>query len=202
MKKVLGITGGVGAGKSTVLAYLRDRYGAQILECDAIGRMLQQPGEACWQPMLELFTDECLLPDGTWDRAKIARIIFTDEEKREKLNRIVHPAVKQYVKDRVEDAENDPAVPFTVVEAALLLEDHYDLICDEIWYIYTDPEVRRERLRSSRGYSDEKIDAMNAALKSDVYFREHCALTVDNSASDVENTYNQIDKGLNTHGIL
>ena len=76
--KVLGITGGVGAGKSTVLAYMKEKYGAYLLECDTIGRCLQQKGEACFKPIVDLFGEECLGEDGELDRGKIAAIVFSD----------------------------------------------------------------------------------------------------------------------------
>ena len=89
-----------------------------------------------------------------------------------------------------------------VIEAALLLEEHYDQICDEIWYVYTQESVRRQRLQESRGYSDEKITQMMKTQLPDAYFREHCQFVVDNSSDNVENTYEQIDEGLRKHGIL
>lgn len=230
MKKqmVLGITGGVGAGKSTVLAYLKDRYGAYLIECDEVARQLQQPGEACYHDMLRLFhiepenlqvsastepegsqvihpaetaeqasvrmqRQELLLPDGTFDRKKIAEIVFDDCAMLEALNRIVHPAVKARVRELI---RNHPDEPLIVIEAALLLEDNYGEICDEIWYVYADEAVRRRRLKQSRGYTDEKITEMLANQRSDQSFRESCSVTIDNSSERLQNTFRQIDAAL------
>lgn len=200
--RVLGITGGVGAGKSTVLGYLKKRYDARVILCDDVARLLQEPGETCYQDMVDLFGTEVLQPDGRFDRQQLAAKVFSDKELLEKLNHIVHPAVKQYVKDQIQQEERAARVPFVVIEAALLLEDHYDLLCDEIWYIYTRDEARRERLKTSRCYSDERISQVMINQKPDAFFRKHCQFMVDNSCDNVENTFEQIDKGLNEHGFL
>lgn len=196
---VLGITGGVGAGKSTVLGYLEKQYGAKVIMCDDVARLLQEPGQVCYQAMVDLFGKEVLQEDGRFDRPKLAAKVFADKELLEKLNGIVHPAVKQYVREAVENSSPQTLV---VIEAALLLEDNYGELCDEIWYIYTSDEVRRERLKASRGYSDERITQMMANQKPDAYFREKCQFIVNNSNECVEITYKQLDKGLKEHGFL
>lgn len=92
-----------------------------------------------------------------------------------------------------------------MIEAALLIEDHYEEICDELWYIYAEPQVRRERLRASRGYSDEKISAIFASQLSDEEFRKHCQAVIDNSGC-IEEAYKeiqgQIDKALEIAYLL
>ena len=200
--RVLGITGGVGAGKSTVLSYLEKRYGARVILCDDVARMLQEPGEACYEPMKELLGEDVLRMDGSFDRKLVAERVFADGEMLKKLNGIVHPAVKKYVMDEIDEADRAGTVSLMVVEAALLLEDHYDLLCDEIWYIYTENGARIRRLQESRGYSEERIRHMMKSQKPDGFFREHCQFVVDNSSDSVENTYEQIDKGLKEHGFL
>lgn len=214
--RVLGITGGVGAGKSTVLGYLEKQYGARVILCDDVARLLQEPGEACYQAMVDLFGAEVLQLDGSFDRQRLAAKVFSDKELLGKLNHIVHPAVKQYVKAEIEKAERESASKespqkreekgsqssLVVIEAALLLEDHYDLLCDEVWYVYTRDEVRRKRLKASRGYSDERISQMMENQKPDAYFREHCHFTVDNSSDQMERTFEQIDVGLRKHGLV
>ena len=200
--KVLGITGGVGAGKSTVLDYLRETYSARVIQCDEAARELQEPGGSCYQPMVELFGQQAVLPDGQLKRSEIARLVFGDRNLLERLNRIVHPKVKEYVAEEIRRERAGGKTSLMVIEAALLLEERYDLLCDEIWYIHTEEKIRRQRLKKSRGYTDEKITGIMAAQKPDEYFREHCQFVVDNSSDNVENTYEQIDKGLREHGIL
>ena len=203
--KVLGITGGVGAGKSTVLSYMKEKYGAYLLECDAIGRCLQSKGEACFKPIVDLFGEEILGEDGELDRQKIAAIVFSDAEMLRKLEQIVHPEVKNSVNETIRmlreiDEEYQPA--FVVVESAILLEEQYDLICDEIWYVYASKEARIERLAQSRGYSRERTEQVMASQKPDSFFRERCQFMIDNSGSEVHDTFEQIDRGLIEHGFL
>ena len=196
--KVLGITGGVGCGKSTVLEYLRSAYGAFLIECDEVARNLQEPGGACFGPMLELFGEEILLPDRTIDRKAVAAVIFKNPAMREKLNAIVHPAVKARVKELIAQSA---AYPLTVIEAALLLDDDYGEICDEIWYVYASEEARRQRLKQSRGYDDERITSMFRSQRPDESFRRLTSCTIDNSADDPAAAFGQIDRALEERGI-
>ena len=89
-----------------------------------------------------------------------------------------------------------------MVEAALLLDDHYDEICDEIWYIYASEEIRRQRLKSDRGYSDERIDEMFRTQRKEESFRELTDLTIDNSSDIIQNTCGQIDQALRERGFF
>lgn len=200
--RVLGITGGVGAGKSTVLAYLEQKYHAHLIVCDEAAKQLQQPLGACYGPMLELFGPGVLRPDGQFDRGKVAALIFAQKELRERLNQIVHPAVKQYVREEIRRLAKKESPPLIVIEAALLLEEHYEQICDEIWYVYAPETVRRRRLQESRGYSEEKIVQVMRSQLSEEAFRKRCQFVVDNGGDLVENTYEQIDEGLRKHGFL
>jgi len=199
--RVLGLTGGVGSGKSTILNHMRIKFGAAIIVCDDVARQLQQPGRACYEPMIELLGRGVVREDGTFDRQKIAHMVFVDEQMRLGLNAIVHPAVKTEVMDQIEAAACAQA-PFAVIEAALLLDDGYDQICDEVWYVYADREVRIRRLMSSRGYSREKCLAIMASQKSEEFFRSHCAVTIDNSADDVNNTFDILDRQLAARGYI
>lgn len=200
--KVLGITGQVGAGKSTILAYLEEKYRAKVIQADAVGHLVMEPETACYQQILACFGKEILAEDRQIDRKKLGAIVFADREKLAVLNAIVHPAVKDYIRKAVLDEKQKGGVPFVVVEAALLLEEHYDEICDEIWYIYVKDAVRRARLKQSRGYSDRKIDDILKNQQKDSVFRKSCQFVVDNSSDFVENTFEQMDRGLKEHGFL
>lgn len=196
---VLGITGGVGAGKSTLLSYLEKKYGALIIECDRVGRDLQKKGMPCYQPMVDLFGRECLLGDGEIDRAKVAAQIYSDPGKKEKLEKIVLPAVKREVSGIIEDADRRGEKRLLVIESAILFDDHYDLLCDEVLYIHASEDKRRERLKRSRNYPDSRIDRMFRAQKSEAFFRGHCQVTIDNTSDIVQNTLKQLDDGIREH---
>ena len=190
--KIIGITGGVGSGKSRVLSFLEEKYGAVICQADQVAWKLQEPGQASYLGIVDYFGVDVLNKDKTINRSALGQIVFHDEIKLQKLNEITHPAVKEYIKDQIA-SEKEKGCQLFIIEAALLLEDNYDEICDEIWYIFAREEVRRERLKESRNYSDEKISSMIASQQTESYFREHCQLTIDNSG-DFEDTCIQIEK--------
>ncbi len=200
--KVLGITGGVGAGKSTVLAYLAQKYSARVIQLDQVAHMLMEPGEPCYEKIVEAFGGDILEKDGRICRQALYEKTFSRKEKLAQLNAIVHPMVKVYVREQIEEERKRRRVPFLVLEAALLLEEHYDEICDEIWCVCVKDEARIRRLARSRGYSGEKTAQILKNQKSEEEFRNFCQFVVDNSSDILENTYEQIDRGLREHGFL
>ncbi|HIQ97061.1 MAG TPA: dephospho-CoA kinase [Candidatus Limivivens merdigallinarum] len=200
--KVIGITGGVGAGKSTVLDYLNRRYHARIIQADLVAHHLMEPGMPVYYKIVEAFGSGMLKGDQTIDRQRLGELVFADQEKLEKLNKLVHPAVKEYIASEIEEERKQKRVPFVAVEAALLIEDHYETICDELWYIYADEEVREQRLLASRSYTREKSRSIMKQQLPDDIFRESCQFVIDNSSEILQNTFEQIDRGLISHGIL
>ena len=125
----------------------------------------------------------------------MAAKIFSDEKLLAKVNAIIHPAVKELILDEIGKEKEKGSIRFFFVEAALLIEDGYLDIVDEMWYIYADKEVRKKRLLSSRGYSEEKIDSIMATQLSEEEFRKYCKVVIDNSGSLLE-AYGQIDQEL------
>ena len=196
--KIIGITGGVGSGKSQVLSFLEEKYNAVICQADQVAWKLQEPGQSSYVAIVDYFGDDILNEDKTINRSALGQIVFNDEEKLQKLNEITHPAVKNYIKEQIELEKSNESNLF-IIEAALLLEDHYDEICDEIWYIFTREEVRRERLKESRNYTDEKINSMIASQQTEEYFRQHCQLTIDNSGN-FEDTCIHIENAMKNLG--
>ena len=192
--KIIGITGGVGSGKSRVLSFLEEKFHAVICQADQVAWKLQEPGQKSYLGIVDYFGEEILNEDKTINRGALGQIVFNDEAKLQRLNEITHPAVKEYIKEQIQQEKNKGCELF-VVEAALLLEDHYDEICDEIWFVYAKEDVRRQRLKESRNYSDEKIDSMIASQQTEDYFRKHCQLTIDNSG-DFEDTCTHIEKAM------
>lgn len=192
--KVLGITGGVGSGKSEVLRYLEEEYGAVICQLDEVAKQLQKKGGACYQQIVDYFGRGILKEDQELDRQKLSLIVFADEEKRAVLNAIVHPSVKRWTKQDIEE-KKEQGTPLYVIEAALLPEAGYEQICQEMWYIYAREDVRRERLKKSRGYTDERISRMIASQPSEEKFTKFCQAVIDNSGT-FEETKRQIGEHL------
>lgn len=189
--KIIGVTGGVGSGKSEVMKYIAGNYDAAVLLADHAGHLLMKTGQPCYQRVRQLFGDRVLDEDGELDRSRIAQIVYRDHAQLEALNRIIHPAVRKYIMKQMEAAA-EQGKTFFFLEAALLLEEHYDEICDEVWYIYAQQSVRRERLKKSRNYSDEKITQMIANQLDEEEFKKRCGVTIDNSGT-FENTVRQIE---------
>ncbi|MFR4351592.1 MAG: dephospho-CoA kinase [Roseburia sp.] len=194
--RFIGITGGVGAGKSAILSYLAQKPGTRVMLADEIARDLMEPGTECYEKIREVFRGEDIfLPEGGLDRGKLAAVIFSDEAQRRRMNDIVHPAVKQYVRRQNEMERERGVLKLLILEAALLIEEHYDEICDELWYIYTSEENREQRLMESRGYSREKVYRIFASQLGEEDYRSHCKVTIDNNGT-VAQTFTQIDEAL------
>ena len=191
--KVIGLTGGIGSGKSAVAAILRDKYKAVILDTDSIAKRQMEPGGESYNLVLEYFGNEILAPDGKIDRQKLAKIIFEDKSKRLKINELTHPVVLEEVKKEIEDRTKAGDTNYLVVETALMIEAGYDYICDEILYVYAPEEIRRNRLKESRGYTDEKIDSIMANQSKDKEFRARYKKVIENTG-DISYLEKQIDQ--------
>lgn len=193
--KTIGITGGIGAGKSQVLSYIKERYCCRIILADEVAHLVKEPGQPCYQALVQLLGMEILENDNTIDKKKMAAIIFADKLLLEAVNRIIHPAVKEYITNAIDTEKRENKLDFLFVEAALLIEEGYGRLVDELWYIYAQIPVRRVRLKESRGYSDELIDSILVRQLSDETYRENCQIIIDNSGS-LEETYRQIKEKL------
>lgn len=198
--RVIGVTGGVGAGKSEILNFIADNWNATVVEADEVGYLVMKPGKSCFAPIVELFGPGILQADGTLDRTRISEMVFEDRGLLDQLNAIVHPAVKRYILKAIQ-RERENETDIFIVEAALLIEDKYDEICDELWYIYADEETRIERLIRNRGYSEEKIRSIFANQLSEDEFSEHCDFEIDNSG-EFERTKEQIIQRMRMYEIM
>lgn len=186
---VIGITGGVGCGKTTVLEYINKKYEAYVIEADKVAHKLMEPGTITYGRICKAFGSDILDEKGAIDRKRLGNIVFCKPEALKLLNSIVHPDVKKYIIDIIRENKYE----FILLEAALLIEAGYMDICDELWYIYTDDKTRIKRLMESRGYSEEKAISIIKNQLSQEEFEKHCDIKLDNSLS-FQNTMKQIDK--------
>ncbi len=206
---VIGVTGGIGSGKSEILRYLKEKYGSRVLLSDELAKEMEAPGGALYQPLIALLKEACedgaeqqevkkklLCEDGNLNTAVVASLIFQKKGLLQKVNELVHPAVCRSILEEIEKERETGEYRFFVVESALLIESSLISDMDTVWYIYCNEDVRRQRLKSSRGYSDEKIEGIIRKQQTEEAFREACDVVIDNSG-DLQSAYAQIDAAIN-----
>lgn len=179
--KRIGLTGGIGSGKSTVAEMLA-RRGALVVDADAISRQLMEPGSPVLAQTVEVFGQQILSPDGSLDRPALAALVFSDSAQREKLNAIVHPAVRAESARLLEAAAADPAFDgFVVEDIPLLAETGQADRFDGVIVVEAELAVRLHRLVEMRGMSEQDARARIEAQASDVERRKIATWVVDNS---------------------
>ncbi len=160
--KVIGITGQIGAGKSTV-AKLLATHGARVLNADSIARALLEPETEAYYEVVEFFGEGILLDTGEIDRKKLADVVFGDPEKLKILNEIVHPRVVDEIKDRLHYIERSgEGVDIVAIDVPILFGSGVERLVDKVAVVIADEGARRERL-IRQGYSEREIKARSAA---------------------------------------
>ena len=193
--KVYGITGGAGTGKSEVIKMLQQNFGGCVIMSDEVARELMQKGNISYQLIVEYFGRDILMDDGEIDRKKLADHVFNNKEALEKLNSMTHPYVKDEIRKLIAEAEASGECRFVALESAILLECGYEDICDEFWYVYTKPEIRRQRMKETRNYSDEKVDSVMRNQQPDEVCFEQCSFVIKNNTT-LSDVYAQLKEKL------
>lgn len=193
--KVYGITGGAGTGKSEVIKMLQENFGGCVIMSDEVARELMQKGNISYQLIVEYFGRDILMDDGEIDRKKLADHVFNNKEALEKLNSMTHPYVKDEIRKLIAEAEVSGECRFVALESAILLECGYEDICDEFWYVYTKPEIRRQRMKETRNYSDEKVDSVMRNQQPDEVFFKQCSFVIENNTT-LSDVYDQLKEKL------
>ncbi len=183
LMKIIGITGGIGSGKSRILNVLKEDYQAYIVEADKTAHTLLAAGLPAYEKIVGYFGEKILDEDGEIDRKKLADIVFHDKNSLKYLDSITHPAVKQEILRLIEEKRSEGKTAYFVIEAALLLQDGYRSICDEIWFVQVDPKIRMERLQKQRNYTEEKCRSVFASQPDDSYYRNGSDRVLDNNGS-------------------
>lgn len=175
---VIGVTGGVGAGKSRILEILEKEYGAQVLYADKIASELEEPGHDGYRLLVEAFGTGILGEDGRLDREAFAQLIFKDPKILQQVNSMIHPLTWKVLRKKVEEfraaayrraGEEFPAL--AVVEAALF-DEKSRAFCDILWYVDVSEENRIRRLMENRGYTREKcLDIMRNQPRREDFVR-------------------------------
>jgi dephospho-CoA kinase len=185
---VIGLTGPIASGKSTVAELLRQR-GADVIDADRVYRSLLQPGSGLWRQIVARFGPEIVGPDGEINRAALGGVVFADPEALADLDRITHPAVVAEVRTRIARS----TAPFVVLEAIKLVQSGLASDIDALWFVTADPETRRHRLMSRSGMDEASARARIAAAPDTVPEGVDVDVTIDNSG-DLLSTSAAIDE--------
>jgi len=186
---ILGITGGAGSGKSTIVEYIEKMVPTVFLHCDVIAHELMEPGGASYEVLVKEFGQEILednpaeLPEQGLrpiSRPKLSKVAMATEETRKRLNELTHPLVQQKVEQELKRLAADGFQGVAIIEAALLIEAGYKSICDFLWYVHAPLDDRIRRMKEKRGYSEEKIANILAGQLSEDEFFFHADVVIEN----------------------
>ena len=187
---VIGVTGAIAIGKSTVLAILRE-LGAATIDADAVYHRLIAPGGSLVAPIAERFGEHVRGDDGAIDRRALAGIVFADPEALADLDRITHPSVIAEIADEI--ARSDAQL--LAVDAVKLIESGMHELCDSVWLVTCDPAVQKARLMARSSLSADDADLRLAAQPDEAYRRQNADVVLDNSG-DLASLKRQIEEAL------
>ena len=199
---VVGLTGNIGSGKSSIARMFKE-LGAQIIDTDQIARDVVAPGTEGLMQLVQLFGEEVLTSDGSLDRAKTAQIVFNDDEKRQLLNGVVHPAIRQVLLKAISEYKNSrtgdnqsslkPPAPLLIIEAPLLIETGLYKLVDQVWLITVDKKIQIERVAERDNATLDQITQRIAAQMPQVDKIPYADIIIDNSGN-LEAALKQIGK--------
>ena len=178
---VIGLTGGIGAGKSEVSRILAG-HGAVTIDTALLGHEVYTPGTAAWEEIVQVFGQDILLPDSQVDRKKLGDIVFGDSAALARLNAIMRPAISSLIGERLRTAEAQGA-PVAVIDSATLVEAGWTALADEVWVTTASRSDVFKRLRLRNGLSDEAIAERLASQISDEERRKHADVVIENNGS-------------------
>ncbi len=183
---ILGITGGVGSGKTTVVEQIQKTVPTVFLHCDVIAHELMQPGGASYEALVKEFGEKILEDEKKENairaisHARLSETAMATEASRQRLNRLTHPLVQKKVKEELLRLTAEAYRGVVVIEAALLIEAGYKSICDSIWYVHAPLADRIRRMKEKRGYSEKKISDILAGQLSEEEFLANADVVIEN----------------------
>lgn len=189
-KYIIGLTGGIGCGKTMILEHLKNEYDGFVIEADKVGHSIMDYNTEGYDKVVEAFGEHIVNNEGVKpyiDRKILGQIVFNDKEKLALLNNITHPLIHKKIVGLIEDA----ASKLVIIEAAILLDSSLKDLCDVLWYVYAKDEVRLERLQKYRNIDNSKALQVIKNQPSEEEYRSACHIIIDNSY-DKENTFEQI----------
>jgi dephospho-CoA kinase len=189
---LIGLTGGIACGKSTVVAMLQ-AHGATTIDADAVTHLVQRPGTPVFQQIVAAFGPGVVAPDGALDRRALGAIVFADQARLRELEQIVHPAVRAEIRAMIAAATAAPGAgrPVVVLDAIKLLESGWARECEQIWVVVCPPEQQVARLIATRGMSEAEARQRIAAQPPQEARLAHATVVIDNGSS-LESTRAQV----------
>ena len=167
MVTILGITGGIGSGKSTASQILGE-LGAVVIDADQVGHKIYLPNTPAWREMVEEFGEEVVAPDQTIDRTKLGPIVFSDAQKLQALNRIMHGKIYAYIQGQIDYIREHHADGVVAVEAAILLEAGWRSLVEQLWVVVATEDVVIARLQAYKNMPEDQARArINAQMSND-----------------------------------
>ena len=189
----IGLTGGVGCGKSTVSSYLKE-LGIPVIDGDKLAREAVMPGSEAMKKIREAFGDAVFTEEGMLDRQKMADLVFTDEEKRQTLNAIIHPFIWHRTQEELWKAQEKGA-ELAVLDMPLLLEIGWYLRSESVWVVYVPLEMQIQRVMNRDGFTREQVlDRIGKQMLTENKLN-YADVIIDNSGS-IEETRAQVDRAL------
>lgn len=186
---VIGLTGNIGSGKSTVARMLKE-LGALVIDADQVSREVCEPGKPGWQAIMQHFGNSVFLPDGTLNRRKLGEIVFGDRDRLALLNFLLHPLIVARIKEELERARTGPW-DVAVVDAALLYEVGLDAAVDVVWFVVADDHVRLKRIMARDGLTEEAALSRMQSQEPQWQKALRADAVIDNSGS-LEETRRQV----------
>ncbi|MBM2825194.1 MAG: dephospho-CoA kinase [Dehalococcoidales bacterium] len=184
MTKVIGLTGGIGSGKSTVAQYLGE-MGAVLIDADKVGHEAFKPGTPAWKDVVATFGREILTPGGEIDRKELGKIVFSDPQALSRLNGIMHPRIYEMAKARIEEYRRQ-GVGVVVLEAAILIEAGWDTLVDQVWVAVADELAVMARLQKQRQLNEAQTQARIRAQLSNDERIKHADVVINNDGEPDE----------------
>ncbi len=180
---VIGITGGIGSGKSYVVERISSLFKTLVIPTDEIAKAQMKQDGCSYQHVVQEFGSDILDQDKEIDRQKLADLVFHDALALAKLNSITHPLVMEEVKKQIQAAKNSGEYHVILLESALLTQAGYKKYCDEVWYIHASKETRMFRLHKNRNMQWEDIDAVMKNQADEEKYRSTTDRQINNDFS-------------------
>lgn len=180
--KTIGLTGGIGSGKTTVAAILEE-LGATVIHADIVGHETYRPHSQGWQRLIEAFGSRILAPDQSVDRKNLGAIVFSDPQALARLNAILHPLMFTEMQRRIEAYRAAGHAQPIVVEAAVLIEANWLALADEVWLVVTSRDAVIDRLGKQRNLAPQEVAIRIAAQMNDAERQRHAHTTIHNTGS-------------------